>query len=225
MNLTFRNKYLPKEGGSQYFRERRFKLFQKLINELPRPIRILDIGGTQFFWEKMNFTGEPNIHFTLVNLYPQEAPGENFECVVGDATNLPFEDKEFDIVFSNSVIEHLFTWENQVEMASEIRRVGNNYFVQTPNLFFPIEPHWLFPFFQFLPVFVRVFLTQHFDIGGYPKTNEKAAALRRVKEVRLLSKREMQKLFPDGECYKEKFMSMTKSIIMYNFPSTRKSKD
>jgi SAM-dependent methyltransferase len=218
MIVALKDKYLPKGGGSQYFRERRFKLFQTLLNELPRPIRILDIGGTQFFWEKMNFTNEPNVRFTLINLYPQEAPSENFECVIGDATNLPFQDKQFDIVFSNSVIEHLFTWENQVKMANEIRRVGKNYFIQTPNLYFPIEPHWLFPFFQFLPIFVRVFLTRHFNIGGYPKTNNQVEAVKRVKEVRLLSIREMQKLFPEGQCYKEKFMSLTKSIVMYSFP-------
>jgi len=214
----FRKKVIPHEGGSQYFRERRFQFFLSLIKTLPRPIRILDIGGSNFFWEKMNFTQMPGIKFTLLNLYPQEVPGENFTAVVGDATQLPFKDKEFDLVFSNSVIEHLFTKENQLKMANEIRRVGNNYFIQTPNLYFPIEPHWLFPFFQFFPIGVRVFLTQHFNIGGYPKTNNRAKALERVNEVRLLSKKEITELFPDGNCYEEKFFSLTKSFVMYRFP-------
>jgi hypothetical protein len=220
---SFRDRFLPKDGGSQYFREKRFQFFLSLTRDLPRPLKILDIGGTQYFWEKMNYTKEPDIHFTLVNLYPQEAPGKNFTCVVGDATSLPFKDKEFDIVFSNSVIEHLFTKENQEKMASEIRRVGKNYFVQTPNLYFPIEPHWLFPLFQFLPFSLRVFMTQHFDIGGYPKTNNREAAVTRVKEVRLLTKREMKKMFPEGGYYKEEFFFMTKSIIMYYFPGSSKN--
>lgn len=211
-------KYLPQEGGSHYFRERRFQFFLSQINKIPRPLKILDIGGTQFFWEKMNFTNEPDISFTLANLYPQDAPGRNFKCIVADATKLPFDDNEFDIVFSNSVIEHLFTRENQRQMASEVRRVGKNYFVQTPNLYFPIEAHWLFPYFQFLPKQMRVVMTQHLDLGGYPKTNDRAAAVKRVEEVKLLSKRLMQQLFPDGECYEEKFYSFTKSIIMYRFP-------
>ena len=214
---NIKKKLMPYEGGSQYFRERRFQFFLSLINTLPRPIRILDIGGTYFFWEKMNFTQMPDITFTLLNLYPQEVHGENFTSMIGDATQLSFKDKEFDLVFSNSVIEHLFTKENQVKMANEIRRVGKNYFIQTPNLYFPIEPHWLFPFFQFLPIRVRVFLTQHFTIGGYRKTNDRAKAIERVNEVRLLSKKEIKELFPDGNCYEEKFFSLTKSFVMYKF--------
>ncbi|MGV3765457.1 MAG: class I SAM-dependent methyltransferase [Chitinophagaceae bacterium] len=213
--LQIKSKYLPKDGGSQYFREKRFQVFLSFVKLMPRPIKILDIGGTQSFWEKMNFVNEPDISFTLVNLYPQEATAPNFTCVVGDATNLSYKDKEFDIVFSNSVIEHLYTWENQIKMANEIRRIGKSYFIQTPNLYFPIEAHWLFPFFQFLPFPLRVYMTQHYDIGGYPKTNDKAKAVDRVKEVRLLSTREMKKLFPGGICYREKFYGLTKSIIMY----------
>jgi 2-polyprenyl-3-methyl-5-hydroxy-6-metoxy-1,4-benzoquinol methylase len=69
-----------------------------------------------------------------------------------------FQNDEFDIVFSNSVIEHVGSYEEQNLMASEVRRVGKRYFIQTPNLFFPIEPHFLFPFFQFLPLDYRVTL-------------------------------------------------------------------
>ena len=105
-------------------------------------------------------------------------------------------------------------------MANEIRRVGKNYFVQTPNLYFPLEPHWLFPFFQFLPFRLRVFMTQNFDIGGYPKTKDFAKAVNRVKEVKLLSENEMRHLFPDGKCYREKFFLLTKSIVMYKFPTS-----
>jgi hypothetical protein len=126
-------------------------------------------------------------------------------------------DKEFDIVFSNSVIEHLFTRENQAKMAKEIRRIGKNYFVQTPNLHFPLEAHWRFPFFQFLPFGVRVYLTQHFNLGRFPKVKDKELARKRVAEIRLLSKKQMKRLFPDGECYNEKFLYLTKSITMYKF--------
>lgn len=222
--LKFRNRFLPKEGGSQYFRQRRFNFFQSLIKTLPRPIKILDIGGTPFFWETMNYTKEPGITFTLINLYPQKNTLENFECIIGDATSLPFGDKVFDIVFSNSVIEHLYTKDNQLKMANEVRRVGKNYFIQTPNLYFPVEAHWLFPFFQFLPFALRVFMTQHFDIGGFPKTKNYTEAARRVKEIRLLSKKEMKQLFPDGKCYEEIFFSLTKSIVMYKFPDSAEQK-
>jgi ubiquinone/menaquinone biosynthesis C-methylase UbiE len=143
-----------------------------------------------------------------------------FSSVKGDARNLSeYKDKEFDIVFSNSVIEHLFTKENQKKMADEIRRVGKNYYVQTPNFYFPIEPHWLFPCFQFLPYNMRVFLTRHFNLGNYPKSSTKEKAMQRVDEVKLLSEKEMKQLFPDGKVYREKFIGMTKSVTMYKFPA------
>ena len=71
---------------------------------------------------------------------------------VGDAVDMPgISDGAFDVVFSNSVIEHVETYENQRRMAAEIRRVGRRYFVQTPNRHFPLEPHFLVPGFQLLP--------------------------------------------------------------------------
>ncbi len=206
------------QSFNQQFREKRFRFFKSLLQTLPRPIKILDIGGTETYWERMNFADEKGVTFTLCNLDPQKVNRPNFSFIPADATNLSmFKDKEFDIVYSNSVIEHLFTYENQIKMANEVRRIGKNYFVQTPNLYFPLEAHWLFPFFQFLPFKLRVYLTQHFNIGGYPKTNNRELAEKRVSEVRLLSEKEMKQLFPDGKCYREIFLSLVKSISMYKF--------
>ncbi len=67
-----------------------------------------------------------------------------------DGTQLPFGDREFDIAFSNSVIEHVPP-ELQAAFAAEVSRVADRYFVQTPNRYFPIEPHYQLPLFQFLP--------------------------------------------------------------------------
>ena len=74
---------------------------------------------------------------------------QNFKSIKGDATNLSnFKDNQFDIVFSNSLIEHLYTYENMKLMANETMRVGKKFFVQTPNKYFPIEPHYFFHFFN-----------------------------------------------------------------------------
>jgi hypothetical protein len=54
-------------------------------------------------------------------------------------------DQEYDIAFSNSVIEHVGDWERQAAFASEIRRVGKNLWIQTPAKECPIEPHYLAP--------------------------------------------------------------------------------
>ncbi len=200
------------------FRKRRFLFFKSLINTLPRPIKILDIGGTEMYWRRMNFADEKDISITLCNLDNQPVSKKNFSFMQADATDLyMIKDKTFDVVFSNSVIEHLYTPENQQKMANEIRRVGKNYFVQTPNLYFPIEPHWRFPLFQFLPFNTRVYLTQHFNLGRFPKTENKQLAEERVSEIILLSENQMKQLFPDGKCYEEKYLHLVKSITMYKF--------
>jgi ubiquinone/menaquinone biosynthesis C-methylase UbiE len=138
------------------------------------------------------------------------------QSVAGDATNLHmFADRSFDLVFSNSVIEHLFTWENQQKMAAEVQRVSKRFFIQTPNYWFPVEPHWVFPFFQYLPFPLRVFLTHNFSLGHIQKCLSKREAIEQVKEIRLLSLQEMKQLFPDASIYAEKFVGMNKSFIAY----------
>lgn len=209
---------------NQKFREKRFAFFKELLQtvEADKPIEILDIGGTQLYWERMNFTESDRYNITLLNLSVAPVKYKNFYSIKGDACDLSeFRDKHFDIVFSNSVIEHLFTKENQMKMANEVRRVGRFYYIQTPNYYFPLEPHWLFPLFQFLPFGVRVFLTKNFNLGNYKKSKTREAAIKRVDEVKLLTEKEMKKLFPDGKVYKEYLLGLVKSITMYFFPEKK----
>jgi SAM-dependent methyltransferase len=207
---------------NQKFREKRFKFFLELLATVKtdKPIKILDIGGTEIYWERMNYAHAPNLEITLLNLSEVPTKHPNFTSIKGDACNLTqFEDNHFDIVFSNSVIEHLFTKENQIKMANEVMRVGRNYYVQTPNYYFPLEPHWLFPFFQFLPFGTRVFLTRNFSLGMKKKAENKAQAVEMVDEVKLLTVNEMKNLFPTGTLYKERFLGLIKSITLYDFTS------
>lgn len=212
----------PAYGNSinQKFREKRFNFFTTLLEGIKsdETIQILDIGGTEIYWERMKFTANNNVIITLLNLDIVPTKNNNFISVKGDACDLSsFKDKQFDIVFSNSVIEHLFSIDNQKKMANEAMRVGKFYYVQTPNYFFPIEPHWLFPFFQFLPFKTRVFLTKNFDLGHHKKSINKEDAIKRVNEVKLLTEKQLKKLFPGGKVYRETFLSLVKSITMYNF--------
>ncbi len=208
-----------KEAVSNYFRKRRFWFFTNFMHQaVPnnRSVKILDIGGTQQYWQKMGFIMGPQTEIILLNLYKNEVNEPGFTSIVGDACNLTgINDQSFDIVFSNSVIEHLYTKGQQQKMANEVARVGKSYFIQTPNKYFPIEPHWLFPLFQFLPFALQVFLTQHFTLGNIKKANSKEAAINLVKEVRLLSKKEFTFLFNDAKIYKEKILGVTKSFTAY----------
>ncbi len=211
---------------NQYFRLKRFNLFIDLLKQsnVNKKVEILDIGGTESYWENMKFSEVKNVHITLLNLKTFSVRNKNFTSIKGDACNLSiFKDKQFDVVFSNSVIEHLFTFKNQKKMADEVRRVGKAYYIQTPNYFFPLEPHWLFPFFHFLPFEIRVFLTQNFNLGHHKKIREKESAADQVKEVRLLTKKEMSYLFPEGNIFFERAMGMVKSFTFYYFPLAHNS--
>jgi hypothetical protein len=200
------------------WRRKRFVLFESLVSQLGTSYTVLDVGGTEVFWEVMGFAQEPDTKVVLLNVHEAATSRPNFTSTVGDARNMSgFKDNQFDVVFSNSVIEHVGGYDDQRLMADEIRRVGMRYFVQTPNRFFPIEPHFLFPFFQFLPLSLKVFLVRHFDLGFYARgaIPDKRRAVEIVSSIRLLTERELRNLFPEGTMYKEKLFGMTKSFIVY----------
>lgn len=89
------------------------------------------------------------------------------KSVVGDAARLDYPHDAFDVVFSNSVIEHLGGVDAQRAMAREVQRVASLYYVQTPNRYFPIEPHFLFPCAQFLPRSARIWIASQWKFGSY----------------------------------------------------------
>lgn len=198
-------------------RRRRFAFFLSLLEHVNRPVRILDVGGTQNFWESMEQAKLGDLRVTLLNVEKQPVSGSGFESVAGDARDLSrYADGSFDVVFSNSVIEHLGPgFADQQLMANEIRRVAQRYFVQTPNRHFPIEPHFLTPGFQFLPVPARVWAATHFDLGWYKKFADRDAARREVESISLLTGRQMHRLFPGALIYKERFLGLTKSFVAY----------
>ena len=100
-------------------------LFKSLFDRLPRPLKIMDVGGYQTVWETINLVDQPDMHVTILNLDQEECRYQNVESVTGDARDMRhFCDCEFDIVYSNSVIEHVGTVDQMVKMASEVRRGG-----------------------------------------------------------------------------------------------------
>lgn len=162
--------------------------------------RILDVGGTRSFWRDIP------AQVTAVNL----DPGDSDQ--VADARNLPFDSHSFDIVFSNSLIEHVGGWQDQVACAREIARVGVRYYVQTPNLHFPIEPHFLAPFVHWIPLrwrkpFIR-FTPWAILMRADSRTIDEY-----VDHTKLLTTGDMKKLFPDAQLKYERFCGMSKSII------------
>lgn len=198
------------------YRKQRFALFLNLIEQLDGPITILDVGGTERFWNRMLGSTNYPCKVILLNKFSQPITRPNFSSQIGDARAMrQFTDKEFDIVFSNSVIEHVGSFEDQRRMANEVRRVGNRYFIQTPNRYFPLEPHFLFPLFQFFPIRLKCWFIQHFDMGWRKKTPDYQSAMEIAKEIRLLSKKEFTDLFPEGQLVEERFLGLVKSFTVY----------
>jgi len=200
-------------------RKKRFDFFLYQLRKFKKPVKILDIGGTEKYWSLMGFPGDrASIRIYLLNKTSYLTKSKNIISINGDATNLSeFNDASFDIVYSNSVIEHLFTWENQVKMANEVQRVGKNYFIQTPNYYFPIEPHFVFPFFQYLPKSLQVKLITNFSFGHFNKFENEDLAIKKVEEISLLTLKQMKELFPKCSIYIDKFIGLNKSIVTYSF--------
>jgi hypothetical protein len=208
----------PKSLGYK-FRTKRLQEFEKMFfshfSGLEK-IEILDVGGTSYFWQDSNLLSHPGLRITLLNLYPVETSHPAIHAVQGDATDMrEFEKGSFDLVFSNSVIEHLYTLELQQKMASEIRRVGKSYFIQTPNVYFPIEAHYALPFAQYYPKALLHFILTKTKLSRLKKWSSDEAS-QYIEEIRLLNTQEMKALFPGASLLKEKVLGLTKSITAHN---------
>lgn len=206
-----------KESLGNKFREKRFSFFLKKMQKLPKPVSILDLGGKINFWENRGLAGNNHFKVTIINIEKEKSLYSNIKTKIGDATDLnELDDKSFDIVHSNSVIEHLYNFNNQLKMASEILRVGKKYIVQTPNKYFFLEPHYLIPFFQYIPNKLKYLILTKTKLSRLKKWDDKFAK-QYIKEIRLLKLKELKILFPNSKIYFEKFIGMNKSFTMHNF--------
>lgn len=175
--------------------------------------KILDVGGYPDTWE--NPTVQGNI--TLLNIHPidlsNRAGNGRVKAVIGDGCRLEYPDNAFDIVFSNSVIEHVGTWERQMAFAAEMRRVGKALWIQTPARSFFIEPHLIAPFIHYFPRSIQSRLLRHFTLWGMMTKPTASQVEDFLNEIRLLNANEMERLFPDCEILKERIAGVTKSYI------------
>jgi SAM-dependent methyltransferase len=190
------------------FRRKRMEEFVRLFRLTPET-RVLDVGGTSFNWELCPV--RPCV--TLVNVQHEtafEVP-DDMELVLADGRSLPFKEGGFDIVYCNSVIEHVGSFGDQVAFAREIARVGRRYYCQTPAQSFPIEPHLIAPAIHWLPRSMQATLIP-FTPYGLTATRS-AGWLDWYDSIRLVTRKEMCELFPDAILRIEKFAGLTKSYV------------
>lgn len=196
---------------SPHFRRRRLEWFRRRVSLAPAEC-ILDVGGNPWFWTESGLANP----ITLLNLdFPPALAAEypQYRLVRGDGCRLAAADGEFDVVFSNSVIEHVGTWERQQAFAAEARRAGRKLWVQTPAREFFMEPHLIAPFVHWLPAGWRRRLIRNFTVWGWLTRPDPAAIEGFLAEVRLLNRSEMAALFPDCEILTERFLGLAKSHI------------
>jgi hypothetical protein len=149
----------------------------------------------------------------MVNMENPEAEDNIFQSSLADACALPFPDNSFDMVHSNSVVEHVGRWGSMKAFAGEVRRLAPSYYVQTPNFWFPIEPHYGVPFIHWLPQQARASLLTKMSLGRFGRTDDIGEALDIVQENDLLTVPQIKVLFPDAEVRIERLASMPKSLI------------
>lgn len=193
-------------------------LLNELLSQFGEPVSVLDVGGTPEFWRNNAPTLSRRIRLTLLNLHRVDPP-TNGISIVGDGRQMPkFRDGQYDACVSNSAIEHVGTLDDQRQFAAEIRRVSRAYLVQTPNKYFPVEPHFIFPGWQFLPRGLRVALHRHLTLGWSPRQPDPALAAADVDQIRLLTRSELRSLFHDARLVPERFAGLVKSWIALRRP-------
>jgi hypothetical protein len=205
-------------GVNLRFRARRFARFMALLDAVVAErgsARIVDLGGTAAYWLGVEplWAGRP-VEITLVNLAAEPAPDVRFASIAGDCRDLSrWPDGAFDIVHSNSVIEHVGRWADMRAFAREARRLAPRHFVQTPNFWFPLEPHFKTPFFHWLPEPARIALVSRFALGAFPRAATIEDAQRFIEDSALLDARRFAHLFPGSEIERERVAGLTKSLI------------
>jgi hypothetical protein len=204
------------------FRRRRMRWF--LERAKPRPDDVLlDVGGYPTNWSGLE---RPVRRIDVLNVHeidwdPASSPALEIRTLEGDGRALDAADGAYDIVFSNSVIEHVGDWQAQRAFAREVSRVGRTLWVQTPARWFPVEPHYLTPFVHYLPRGWQKRLLRNASVWGWLARPSQEQVDATVDEIRLLDHREMRELFPDCEILRERVLGSTKSFIAFR-PAARR---
>ncbi len=194
-------------------RERRGRWLADTFPDLAQ-MSLIDLGGRIGTWESAPVRPK---HVHVVNLEPVPAEVPDWaEIDHGDACALParIAARRYDLVFSNSVIEHVGGHERRLRFAESVHLLADAHWVQTPYRYFPVEPHWLAPGMQFLPVVARVELARRWPLA-YTPGRTRDEVMQRVLQTELLDRTHMRHYFPGSILRTEKIFGLPKSLIAY----------
>jgi hypothetical protein len=196
-------------------RERRWELFQRLFPDVAS-WHVLDLGGTTEWWHRAPL--RPASVTVLNLLEPGEAseewlrPVTGDACAAGEVLHAAGVSTAYDLVFSNSLMEHVGGHASRLALAAQVRSLAPRHWVQTPYRYFPIEPHWLFPGLQFIPTAARAPLAAWWPLA-HSKPADRHEAMSEVQWTELIGIAELRAYFPGSEIHREKVAGLTKSIV------------
>jgi hypothetical protein len=202
----------PSRTGSlaAWVRKRRWDMFVSRFPDVAK-MSVLDLGGTAGAWRLV-----PTRPARLV-LLNTEPPGElsGAEIAIGDACDPPewVRRQHFDLAFSNSVLEHVGGHWRRQAFADVVRSVAGHYWVQTPYRYFPLEPHYVGPFFQFVPLPIRGRLVARWPIGSLATVKDPAVCVGQAQQIELIGRTELRSYFPDAAVLSERVLGATKSLV------------
>jgi len=190
--------------------QRRWQTLLTIFPELP-DMRVLDLGGYARGWRDVTPRARQVVTLNLDG--DDDGPTTGIEVVQGDACSppTPLLGETFDLVYSNSLIEHVGGHARREQLGDVVRSFAPSHWVQTPYRYFPVEAHYLFPGFQFLPLRARAELARRWPLSTRKSTPTGAVA--DVLNTEFLSRTEMRHYFPTSTILGERFLGFTKSLI------------
>ncbi|HEY1919592.1 MAG TPA: class I SAM-dependent methyltransferase [Streptosporangiaceae bacterium] len=200
-------------GPARRRREERGRWLAEVFPDLDQ-MTVLDLGGRVLTWQRAPVRPK---HVHCVNLLdpPKDIP-DWAEAEVGDACNLPehITSRRYDLVFSNSVIEHVGGHANRLKFAENVHSLADAHWVQTPYRYFLMEPHLMAPMVQFMPLTTRAWMARRWPLSyGRGRTTDRS--LNQVLNIELLDRTHMRYYFPDSKIGVEKAFGMPKSLVAY----------
>jgi hypothetical protein len=195
---------------SDHFRRARFRRLLERFPDLDQ-MHVIDLGGTAAFWASAPVRPQGVV---MLNVSEESRIEPWLTPIVGDVCEPPSSlgREHFDLVFSNSVIEHVGGHHRRRQMAEVVRRLADHHWIQTPYRYFPIEPHWLFPGFQFLPTRLRARAGARWPLtwsGPVPLE----VSIAHVLDVELLDATQLRHYFPASEIIVERVTGIPKSLV------------
>ncbi|MGW0504237.1 methyltransferase domain-containing protein [Micromonospora sp. NPDC003241] len=205
--------HLVDKDGSWAARQRQRRA-EWLVRTFPRlsEMHVIDLGGRLGTWTRAAVR-PARVHVVNLERPAVDVP-EWAEVDQADACDLPahITGRRYDLVFSNSVLEHVGGHERRLRFAEAVHTLAERHWVQTPYRYFPIEPHWIAPGMQFLPVRLRTAVARRWPLG-HKATHTHDAAIHQVLWTELLDRSQMRHYFPQSRILVERVGGLPKSLI------------